>query len=138
LSQLHLRQVLDQVLEQLRIAAGENELHDVTADLGGQHVPMKPGHWREVIKAYEGMTRQRDRRRVARHGVISLEIVAGKLDELQRIAGPGRAEEQVGGGNHHAAAYAALDHIARLELRQYVGAGVRWGRSVVLLDPVLG
>ncbi len=115
--QAHLVHILDETFHQLGVAAGEDELDQVGADLRCQHVPVYLGDRRTVVKADEGMAGGRDQRGRLFHRVFRVQFVLVVIDQLQRVPGRGKREEQILRGDQDTASTCAFECVRRPDLR---------------------
>ena len=80
LRQPHLVHLLDEAFQQLRVAAGEDKLHGVTADLSGEDVEVQICHRRDIVKADEGMVGNLDRTGLSFNLIVWFQAIARVRD----------------------------------------------------------
>src|SRR5882724_5794717 len=114
--QFHLVEVLNQVLDELGVAAVKNKFQHMAADLCCQNAPMEFGNGRTVVKAHERVASDTDLRGWAFHFVVRWQMALRVIDQFRRIAGWGRREEEVLRDDQKAAASCSLGGVRRPEL----------------------
>ena len=129
--QRHFAESRYQRLQHLRIAACEDELDAVAADVGRHHDPMNPCHRRGVVEARELAAGDRHFVRRALRLVVGRQRLLLHLDRLGGVALRRKREEVVLRGDEHRRLVVSFVALRRHELGEDVLPAVRRRRAFV-------
>src|SRR5450755_3500184 len=119
------------MIQQASVAAGEDKRDGRAADLGSENVPMEVRGRSDVIKANEGVVRDRDLSWIALHFKVWLERLFRVLDQIHGVGGGDKRKEKILSRDQHGAAIGAFECVARGNLRKDEVARIGRRRSFV-------
>ena len=124
------------MFQQLRVAAGQHDVHGMTANFRRENVPVQLRGWRPVREEGERAVGDLGKRWRHFHFVVGLKMVLRVIDKFERIS-PGQwVEEHILTGDQDRPASRALECFGGADLRKHVAAAIRGRRALVLLSPV--